>query len=209
MRWAILHVVHRTDRVNGLLLVIAMVALMWLSELLDSILGGDLDQYGIVPRTDEGVAGIAAAPFLHAGFGHLVSNTVPFLAMGAVIAFGGLARVLLVTAIVAGVSGAGTWLIASGSSVHLGASGVVFGYATYLLVRGFLNRDLVHLGIAAIVAGTWGAALLGGLLPQEGISWQAHLFGALGGVLAARLLVKRRVPKAPSSSTKPAAVTRY
>ena len=195
MRFAILSNVPRPQRVNALLFVLAMVALMWLSEALDSVLGGDLDQYGIVPRTDEGVAGIAAAPFLHAGFGHLVSNTVPFLAMGAVIALGGLRRVLMVTLLVAGVSGAGTWLVASGSSVHLGASGVVFGYATYLLTRGFLNRDLVHLGIAVIVAVMWGAALLGGLLPQDGISWQAHLFGAIGGIMAARLLA-RRAPQA-------------
>lgn len=198
----------RSPRVNGLLFVLAMVALMWLSEVLDSALGGDLDRYGIVPRTDEGVAGIAAAPFLHAGFGHLVSNTVPFLTMGAVIALGGLARVLFVTLVVAAISGAGTWLIASGSSVHLGASGVVFGYATYLLVRGFLNRDLMHLGIAAVVAATWGAALLGGLLPQAGISWQAHLFGAIGGVVAARMLARRRAPQTPSAK-RPAARASY
>lgn len=198
----------RANRANGLLFVLALVALMWLSEVLDSLLGGDLDAYGIVPRTDEGVAGIAAAPFLHVGFGHLISNTVPFLAMGAVIALGGLARVLIVTLVVAGVSGAGTWLIASGSSVHLGASGVVCGYATYLLTRGFLNRDLVHLGIAVIVAATWGAALLGGLLPQDGISWQAHLFGAVGGILAARLLARRGAPRAPSA-TRPAEASRY
>lgn len=183
--------VHRSDRVNGLLFVVAMAAVMWISEVLDTLLGGDLDQYGIVPRTDEGIAGIAAAPFLHAGFGHLVSNTVPFLIMGATIALGGLARVVLVTVIVAVVSGAGTWLIASGSSVHLGASGVVFGYGAYLLARGFLNRDVVQLGIGVVVAAIWGAALLGGLAPQDGISWQAHLFGAVGGVLAARLLARR------------------
>ncbi len=197
-----LHDVSRSPRVNGLLFVVAMVAIMWLSEILDSVLGGDLDRYGIVPRTDEGVAGIAAAPFLHAGFGHLISNTIPFLAMGATIALGGLSRVLLVTLVVAGVSGAGTWLVAPGPSVHLGASGVVFGYATYLLIRGFLNRDLVHLGIAVIVAATWGVALLGGLLPQDGISWPSHLFGAIGGILAARMLA-RRGPQASSAKRPP------
>lgn len=176
-----------------------MAALMWISEVVDSLLGGDLDQYGIVPRTDEGIAGIATAPFLHAGFGHLISNTVPFLVMGATIALGGLARVVLVTVVVTVVSGTGTWLIASGSSVHLGASGVVFGYAAYLLTRGFLSRNLVQLAIAAIVAAIWGAALLGGLLPQDGISWQAHLFGALGGILAARLLARRTPRGAPTS----------
>jgi membrane associated rhomboid family serine protease len=200
--------VHRSSRVNGLLLVLAMVALMWLSELFDAALGGDLDQYGIVPRTDEGAAGIAAAPFLHVGFGHLISNTVPFLTMGALIALGGLARVLLVTVIVAAVSGAGTWLIASGSSVHLGASGVVFGYATYLITRGLLERKLSHLAVAIAIAVTCGAALLGGLLPQDGISWQAHLFGAAGGVVAARVLA-RRLPAERAPATRPAPPSLY
>ena len=94
--------------------------------------------------------------------------------------------------IVALVSGLGTWLIAPENTVHIGASGVVFGYATFLLSRGIFNRDLLELAIAAVVAVVWGGALLGGLLPEEGISWQGHLFGAVGGVLAAWLLARDR-----------------
>ena len=176
------------DRTNALLLVAAMVALMWATEVVDQIGFGDLDRYGIQPRDVDGLAEILAAPFLHVGFGHLVSNTVPFAVMGAAIALGGLVRVALVTLVVALVSGLGTWLVAPSNSVHLGASGLVFGYATYLVARGLLSRRLGELAVGALVAVVWGVTLLQGLLPQERISWQAHLFGAIGGVIAAALL---------------------
>jgi len=181
-----------TDRTNGLLLVAAMVTLMWILEVVDVAADHRLDNYGIRPRDVDGLPEIFAAPFLHAGFGHLVSNTVPFLAMGAAIALGGLMRVALVTLIVAAVSGFGTWLIAASNSVHLGASGVVFGYATYLVTRGIFSRRLSELAIGVGVVAIWGIGLLQGLLPQERISWQAHLFGAIGGVVAAVVLARRR-----------------
>jgi membrane associated rhomboid family serine protease len=181
-----------TDRTNGLLLVAAMVALMWMLEIVDIAADHRLDSYGIHPRDVDGLAEIFAAPFLHAGFGHLVSNTVPFLAMGAAIALGGLVRVALVTLIVAVVSGAGTWLIAASNSIHLGASGVVFGYASYLVSRGIFSRRLSELAIGVVVVAIWGIGLLQGLLPQERISWQAHLFGAVGGVVAASVLAGKR-----------------
>ncbi len=186
----------RPARRDGLLLVAAMAALMWLSEVADAILPADLDAYGIAPRSDDGLTGVLLAPFLHGGFGHLIANTAPFAVMGAVIALGGLARVLAVTVIVALVSGLGTWLVAPAGTVHIGASGVVFGYATYLLARGIFSRDVVHLGVGLVVLAFMGGVLLGGLLPQEGISWQGHLFGAVGGVVAARTLARRRGPAA-------------
>jgi membrane associated rhomboid family serine protease len=176
---------------DGLQIVIALIALMWASELLDTILDHRLDRYGIEPRDADGLSGIVAAPFLHANFGHLIGNTIPFAVLGFVIALGGAARVALVTVITAFVSGAGTWLIAPEHTLHIGASGVVFGYATYLLARGFFNRDLVQLLTGAVVAVIWGGALLGGLEPQQGISWQGHLFGAIGGIVAARVLTDR------------------
>ena len=184
-----------TDRTNALLLVVAMVGLMWMLEIVDVAADQRLDNYGIHPRDVDGLAEIFAAPFLHAGFGHLVSNTVPFLAMGAAIALGGLVRVALVTLIVALVSGLGTWLIAASNSVHLGASGVVFGYASYLVARGIFSRRLSELAIGVVVVAIWGIGLLQGLLPQERISWQAHLFGAIGGVIAASVLAGRREAK--------------
>ncbi|HVL31210.1 MAG TPA: rhomboid family intramembrane serine protease [Solirubrobacteraceae bacterium] len=181
-----------SDRANALMLVAAMVALMWITELVDVVAGGSLDAYGIRPRDVGALPEIAAAPFLHAGFGHLLSNTVPFALMGAAIALAGLMRVAAVTAIVGLVSGLGTWLIASSGTVHLGASGLVFGYASYLVARGLLSRRLAELAVGAIVVAVWGIGLAQGLLPQERISWQAHVFGAIGGVLAASMLAGSR-----------------
>lgn len=187
-----------SDRTNALLFVVAMVALMWLLEVVDSVAGGRLDQYGIHPRDVDGLPEIVSAPFLHAGFGHLVSNTIPFAVMGAAIALGGLARVAAVTAVVGLVSGLGTWLIAPPDTVTLGASGLVFGYATYLVARGVLSKRIVDLAVGAVVVAIWGFALLQGVLPQERISWQAHVFGAIGGVVAASLLAgRRREPATP------------
>ncbi len=183
------------DRLTALQLVVAMIAFMWVLEAVDYVApGAPLDNYGIHPRDAAGLAEILSAPFLHVGFGHLISNTVPFAVMGAAIALGGLARVALVTLIVAVVSGLGVWLIAPSNEVHLGASGLVFGYASYLVTRGILSRRLVELAVGVVVAGVFGIGLLQGLLPQERISWQAHLFGAIGGVLAAYYLVRRRAP---------------
>jgi len=169
-----------------------MAALMWVLEIVDVAADHRLDRYGIEPRDVDGLDGIVTAPFLHVGFGHLLANTVPFVVMGVVIALQGAMRLLAVTAILALVSGLGTWLVAPADTIHLGASGVVFGYATYLLTRGFFNRAAVEIVIGLVVALVWGGALLAGLEPQEGISWQGHLFGAVGGVVAARVLGRRR-----------------
>ena len=182
---------HRDDRRQGVVLVVAMAALMWVVEVIDQIAGGSLDRYGIEPHDPDGLVGIVTAPFLHAGFGHLVGNTVPFVLLGVTIALSGLARVAAATAIVALVGGLGTWLIAPTGTDHIGASGVVFGYATYLIARGLFSRNLLHLAVGVAVVAVYGTTLLTGLAPHDGISWQGHLCGGIGGVLAARLLDSR------------------
>jgi membrane associated rhomboid family serine protease len=191
------------DREKGLVLVASMAALMWVVEVIDQITGGDLEQYGIEPHRADGLIGIATAPFLHAGFGHLVGNTVPFLLLGGMIALSGLARVAAATAIIAVVAGLGVWLVAPTGSDHIGASGIVFGYATYLMARGLYSRNLLHLAVGVLVIGIYGTTLLFGVVPQDGISWQGHLFGGVGGVLAARALdrrAERRRPQSPEAS---------
>jgi membrane associated rhomboid family serine protease len=182
----------RSTREEGLAVIGLMVALMWVLEVVDTIDHHKLDQYGIQPHEADGLIGIATAPFLHAGFGHLIGNTVPFVVMGVVIALSGAARVLAVTAIVALVSGLGVWLVAPEHTNHIGASGIVFGFATYLIARGFYNHSAVQIVVGVLVVAVFGASLLGGLAPQQGISWQGHLFGAIGGVVAAWLLARRR-----------------
>ncbi|MFC9688708.1 rhomboid family intramembrane serine protease [Kribbella sp. NPDC056951] len=178
-----------TSRIgSGLKLLAALIGLMWLSEIVDTALNGRLDQYGIIARDPEGLVGIITSPFLHLGFGHLISNTLPLVTLGALIALSGAARLAAVTAVVAVIGGFGTWLISPPNTITIGASGVVFGYAAYLVTRGIFNRRLTQVLVGVLVIGVWGSALLGGLLPQDGISWQGHLFGAVAGILAAWLL---------------------
>jgi membrane associated rhomboid family serine protease len=177
---------------TGLLVVAAMAAVMWIEEIADQVAHAGWDRYGIRPRDTDGLEGVVTAPFLHGGFDHLIANTVPFLLLGAAIAFSGAARVALVTVIVMVVGGLGTWLVAPAGTVHIGASGLVFGYAAYLVARGAFSRSLAQVVLGLAVLAVWGTTLLRGLVPADGISWQGHLFGAVGGIVAAWLLERRR-----------------
>ena len=180
---------------GGLKLLAALLGLMWLSEVIDTATNGSLDQYGIISRTPRGLIGILTAPFLHLGFGHLISNTLPLVTLGAIIAISGATRLFQVTAIVTILGGFGTWLISPPNTITIGASGLVFGYASYLIVRGLFNRRLGQVVVGIIVIMVWGSALLTSLLPQDGISWQGHLCGGIAGLIAAWVLAddKRRV----------------
>jgi membrane associated rhomboid family serine protease len=161
--------IRSDDRVRGLALVGAMAALMWVLEIVD-IAGGDLDANGIHPRDVDTLPDIAFAPFLHAGWGHLIGNTVPFLVLGGAIALSGLARTAAVTAIVALVGGLGTWLIGPADTNHIGASGIVFGFAAYLIARGIFSHRALHLAAGVAVIAVYGATLLFGFIPHPGIS---------------------------------------
>jgi membrane associated rhomboid family serine protease len=191
---------------QGIQLLIAIVALMWLVEIINSIDSNQLDSDGIYPRDLGRLWGIVTAPFLHASFQHLIDNTIPFVFMGLIIALRGAGRLALVTAIVIIVGGLGTWVIAPAHTVTVGASGVVFGYASYLLTRGLFDRNGLELLIGALVGAVWGGALLTSLVPHYGVSWQAHLCGAIAGGIAAWMLARPRTatPLKPGSA-KPAA----
>jgi membrane associated rhomboid family serine protease len=177
-------------QVDGLRALGALVAIMWVVELINALDSYRLDRDGIVPRNVSHLDGIVFAPFLHASFSHLLGNTIPFLILGTAIALAGAGRLLLITLIVGIVSGVGVWLTASAGSVTVGASGVVFGYATYLISRGIFNRHIGETGLGVVVLLLFGAALLSDLIPRSGVSWQAHLFGGVGGVLAAGMLAR-------------------
>jgi membrane associated rhomboid family serine protease len=180
---------------SGLRLLAALVGLMWLVEIVDTAMNGALDRYGIISRDPEGLVGIVTAPFLHLGFGHLISNTLPLVTLGALIAISGAARLAAVTALVTVIGGFGTWLVSPPQTITIGASGLVFGYAAYLIARGLFNRRIGQVLVGVVVILVWGSALLGGLLPQDGISWQGHLFGGIAGVLAAWVLADDRSKK--------------
>ena len=173
-------------------LSLGFVALLWVSEIVDASQGGTLDRFGIQPRSEEGLWGILFAPLLHGGFNHLEANTGPLLVLGFLVAFVSFARWAAVMAWAWLVSGIGVWLVAPPNSLTIGASGLVFGLLTYLLVAGFMERKPVRILIGVAVFLVYGGVLLGALPGQPGVSWQGHLFGAIGGVLAARVHARRR-----------------
>ena len=161
---------------------------MWAVEIIDLLPGVDLDSLGHPPAHGcAGSIGIPLAPFLHSGLSHLIANTIPFAVLGAVVALSGVTRFVEVTVTIVLVSGLGTWLFGTGGTIHLGASGLVFGYLTYLIARGFFAAKPLWI-LGGIVIGLLYGGLLWGLLPRPGISFTGHLFGAVGGVLAAFVL---------------------
>ncbi|WP_107705243.1 rhomboid family intramembrane serine protease [Nocardioides allogilvus] len=167
------------------------VAVLWLSEIIDTALGNRLDAEGIRPGSTDGLSGILFAPLLHGGFGHLIANTVPLLVLGFLVLLSGLRQWVAVTAGVWLIGGVGTWLFGGIGTVHIGASGVVFGWLAYLVVRGVFTRQpwQILLGIAVFLV--YGGALWGVFPGQPGISWQGHLFGAVGGIVVAWMLADR------------------
>ena len=168
------------------------VAVMWIVEIVDIALGGALNAYGIRPHQLIGLRGILFAPFLHGGFGHLIANTIPFFTLGWFVMLQETSDFFIVTAITMLVSGLGTWLIGSTNSVHIGASGIIFGYLGFLLARGYFERNIPSILLSLIVGFLYGGAIWGVLPLQYGVSWEGHLFGFIGGILAARFLTRRK-----------------
>jgi membrane associated rhomboid family serine protease len=183
---------RRSQAAGGLELLVAIVGVMWVVEIINSLDSQHLNNDGIWARSVSRLWGIFTAPFLHAGWGHLISNTVPLLFLGVIVALRGAPRLAAVTAIVIVLGGLGTWLISPASPDTIGASGVVFGYATYLLARGFFNRSVLEVLVGLVVGAVWGGALVASLVPHPGISWQGHLCGGLAGVVAAWVLARPR-----------------
>ena len=187
--------------VPAALVMLLLLTGLWLLEVVDQLSGNALDGYGIRARELEGLPQILPAPFLHGGFDHLAGNTVPFAVLGFLVLLGGVARWLLSSLASIVSSGLFAWLLTPAGTVVLGASGVVFGWLTYLLVRGVWSRRPGQVVLALVVLVVYGGLIWGVLPGAAGISWQAHLGGAVGGVLAARWLHRRRSPASPRPVT--------
>jgi membrane associated rhomboid family serine protease len=176
----------------------AFVALLWIIEILDTARAHTLDTYGVTPRQPDELPQIFTSPFLHASFDHLAGNTLPLFVLGFLTAVSGIGRFLAVSLVVTVTSGLGVWMVAAPRTIHLGASGLIFGYFGYLVGRGLLDRRLRDVFVAVAVVVVYGLAVLAGVLPgQPGISWEAHFFGLTGGFVAAYALRRSRV-RAPS-----------
>ena len=178
---------HLTRTVRSQVTTLAgTVGATWTAFAVTGVTGGALMAYGVVPRTQSGLRGILFAPFLHANLAHLVANTVPFLAMGWLVMLRDRRHFLPVTLFAMLGSGLTAWLLGAPGSVHIGASGVVFGYFGFLLLGGWYARSVGSIALSVLVAAVWGGLVLGIAPGQDGISWQSHLGGFMAGVLAAR-----------------------
>jgi membrane associated rhomboid family serine protease len=173
------------------------IALLWLVEILDvTVFSGRLDSLGIKPRTLRGLIGIPLHPFLHAGFGHLAANTVGMAIPGWLVVDRRRRDFFVVWACATLAGGIGTWLVGRGTT-HVGASGVVMGLIGCLLFRGWFERRFLAIAGSLVMALIWGGTVLSAIFPAEArISWEVHLFGFAGGILAARLT--RRPRPAPA-----------
>jgi membrane associated rhomboid family serine protease len=172
-------------------LLFGLLAVMWGVEILDFLLPFiDLDRFGIRPRTAAGLLGIPLSPFLHAGFPHLISNSIPFLVLGALVMASGMRAFAGVSLAVIVFGGFGVWLFGRGNSIHVGASGLIFGYLGFLLSRGVFERSarwmLISIGLLIVYGG-----VIHGVLPgKSGVSWLGHLCGFLAGIGVARLMFR-------------------
>ena len=181
--------------VVGGVTIVSFVVLLYVIEIFDSLSGHHLDDNGIRPLETDGLTGIIFAPLLHSNWQHLIANTGPALILGFLMTLAGVSRFIFATAIIWILGGFGTWLIGNTGAPpgvetnHIGASGLIFGWLTFLIVFGFFTRKVWEIVVGVIVLVVYGGVLLG-VLPGHipGLSWQGHLCGAVAGVIAAYLL---------------------
>lgn len=175
-------------------------AFLWVIEGFDYLMPMDLDSWGVVSWSPTGFfPGLLFMPVLHAGWEHLISNSVPIIVLGFLAAVKGLRTFFTATGIILVVTGVGVWLTSTPGVVTVGASGMIFGYFGYLIARGVFHRSLSDFLIALCVIVGYGSIIWGIFPSQPQISWQAHLFGFVGGVIAAWRL--RRKPVNPAGAT--------
>ena len=186
----------------ALVLLFCFVGLMWVVEAADWVLveatGNEqvLDGYGVRPLSADGLLGILFQPLLHGDWAHLIGNSIALLVLGSIIAMSGVRPLVTVTLISWLASGIVSWLLGGTGTVHIGASGIVFGYIIYVIVRGFFSRRFLHLLVGVLLGVFYGLDAVAGLSPlQAGVSWQGHLGGAIGGFLTAYGLKRDRAPK--------------
>jgi membrane associated rhomboid family serine protease len=165
-----------------------VVSIFWVVFILNEVVfGRSLNAFGILPHHLVGLRGILFAPFLHGNFYHIAANTVPFVVLGWLVMLRNTKDFYFVSFLSALVGGLGTWLFGR-DSIHIGASGVIFGYFGYLLFRGYFEKSFVAIAISIAIAIGYGGMIWGALPTRSYISWEGHLFGFIGGIIAAKLL---------------------
>ncbi|MFT4637820.1 MAG: membrane associated rhomboid family serine protease [Verrucomicrobiales bacterium] len=189
---------------QALIIPFIMVGLMWSIEVWDWLLTlllakeaksiSILDAFGIRPRQLAGLPGIFLAPFLHRDFAHLSGNTLPLLGLSLILAFTGMRRFMASTLIIITVTGTAVWLFGRKDAIHLGASGIVFGYLGFLLVKGFIEKRARWIAVSILLGFLYSGLMFGMLPGKADVSWESHFFGFLSGILAAYILAHQPAP---------------
>jgi len=171
--------------------LIGIISLLCIAvHIANILLGGALNDYGLLPRHVTHLTGLVAYPFLHGSWGHLISNLISFALLALLVSRSGLARLLVVILISWVVSGVGVWLFGR-VSFHIGLSGIIYGLWAYLLIYALMYRSLRSIAIAVIVMFFYGSMVWGFLPVHRWVSFESHLFGALAGIVAGYLFAKR------------------
>ncbi|WP_353617537.1 rhomboid family intramembrane serine protease [Tropicibacter sp. R15_0] len=171
--------------VTRMMALFGFVAALWVIQALNWATGYWFNTlFGLIPRHVSGLDGILGMPLLHGSFAHLISNTAPLLMLGGLLVTTATRALVAVNACIILLGGLLVWVFGS-TAIHIGASGLVFGWFGFLIARGLVDRSMVTLGAALIVGLLYGSIIWGVLPGQPGVSWEAHLFGALAGVVAA------------------------
>jgi membrane associated rhomboid family serine protease len=175
-------------------IALGFVALIWLIDILSWALDLELRRFGVRPRQFAGLPGILLAPLLHSGPLHLAANSVPLLVLGTGMLYLYPSSALKVLPAIYLGPGIAVWLLAAGGGNHIGASGLVYGLASYIFVAGVIRRDQRAIAASLLVSFLYGSMVWGVLPIQPGVSWESHLAGALIGLVMAIALRRLDVP---------------
>lgn len=172
---------------------IGYLVLIWTVFLVNEfIFAGALNNFGVRPRETSTLWGILTAPLLHADYGHIVANSLPGALFAGLIAMSSKRLFWQVTLLITVVGGGLTWLVGGVNTVHIGASGLIYGWLAFLVVRGFVNRRVMQIILGVILASMYSGLIWGVLPTQMAVSWQMHLFGGLAGIWAAVMFKRGR-----------------
>ena len=185
---------RKAQRQTGLKLAGGFLATIWIVFILELVFPW-LQAFGIHPLDVSSLPLIFTSPLLHANLEHIISNSIPGAIFAYLVGYSGKRVFWEVTTFVVIIGGLGTWLLGGVGTNHIGASGLVYGWLAYLIVRGFFNRSISQI-ITGLILGFFYSGLIFGLLPgTEGVSWQAHLFGAIGGIVASMVITSDDPPQ--------------
>jgi len=190
---------------DALIVMGAFLAVIWLLQVFNWADGYRLDtEFGILPEHVSRLGDIFTAPFLHFSWQHIEGNSVPLFVLGVLAAYRSIPRFLLASLIIAVTSGLAVWLFQSSNELTVGASGLIFGYFGYVLVRGFVDRNLIDIGVGLVAGALYWTILQVAIPGTPGVSWIGHVGGLVGGVLAAWVLRTAPMPRIRRPSPRPA-----